>query len=43
MCLTNEGKKLMPHIHELTRVMESIREAARQDAEPRRRAARGDR
>lgn len=34
MCLTNEGKKLMPHIHELTRVMESIREAARQDAEP---------
>ncbi len=24
----------MPHIHELTRVMESIREAARQDAEP---------
>lgn len=34
MCLTNEGKKLIPHIHELTRVMESIREAARQDAEP---------
>ncbi|EHX6890483.1 LysR family transcriptional regulator, partial [Salmonella enterica subsp. enterica serovar Java] len=34
MCLTTEGKKLMPHIHELTRVMESIREAARQDAEP---------
>lgn len=34
MCLTHEGKKLMPHIHELTRVMESIREAARQDAEP---------
>lgn len=34
MCLTNEGKKLMPHIHELTRVMESIRKAARQDAEP---------
>lgn len=34
MCLTNEGKKLMPHIHELTRVMELIREAARQDAEP---------
>ncbi len=33
MCLTNEGKKLMPHIHELTRVMELIREAARQDAE----------
>ncbi|ERG01840.1 LysR family transcriptional regulator [Salmonella enterica subsp. enterica serovar Muenchen str. RKS4129] len=34
MCLTTEGKKLMPHIHELTRVMELIREAARQDAEP---------
>ncbi len=26
--------KLMPAIHELTRVMELIREAARQDAEP---------
>lgn len=34
MCLTTEGKRLMPHIHDLTRVMESIREAARQDSEP---------
>lgn len=34
MCLTSEGKKLMPHVHELSRVMSSIRQVARQDAPP---------
>lgn len=34
MCLTESGKKLMPHVHELTRVMASIRQAAQQDEEP---------
>lgn len=29
MCLTREGKKLLPHIYELTRVMETLREAAK--------------
>ena len=34
MCLTSEGKRLMPHIHDLTRVMASIRQSAHQDAQP---------
>lgn len=34
MCLTSEGKRLMPHIHDLTRVMASIRQTAQQDAQP---------
>ncbi len=34
MCLTSEGKRLMPHIHDLTRVMASIRQSAQQDAQP---------
>ncbi|ALR77731.1 LysR family transcriptional regulator [[Enterobacter] lignolyticus] len=34
MCLTESGKKLMPHVHELTRVMASIRQAAQQNSEP---------
>lgn len=29
MCLTREGKKLLPHIYELTRVMDTLREAAK--------------
>lgn len=34
MCLTSEGKRLMPLIHDLTRVMASIRQSAHQDAQP---------
>lgn len=34
MCLTSEGKRLMPHIHDLTRVMASIRQSAHQGAQP---------
>lgn len=34
MCLTESGKKVLPHVHELARVMETIREAAREDGEP---------
>ncbi|PXW46017.1 DNA-binding transcriptional LysR family regulator [Klebsiella oxytoca] len=34
MCLTTAGKNILPHIHELIKVMESIRHAARQDQEP---------
>ena len=34
MCLTSEGKRLMPHIHDLTRVMASIRQSAQQDVQP---------
>ncbi|NIF46159.1 LysR family transcriptional regulator [Enterobacter sp. Ap-1006] len=34
MRLTESGKKLMPHVYELTRVIDTIRQAARQDAEP---------
>ena len=34
MCLTESGKKVLPHVHELARVMETIREAAREDSEP---------
>ncbi|WP_213133560.1 LysR family transcriptional regulator [Citrobacter sp. FP75] len=33
MRLTSEGKRLMPHVHELIRVMASLRQSARQDAE----------
>ena len=29
MCLTREGQKLLPHIYELTRVMDTLREAAK--------------
>ena len=29
MCLTREGKKLLPHVYELTRVMDTLREAAK--------------
>ena len=31
MCLTREGKKLLPHIYELTRVMDTLREAAKKE------------
>lgn len=34
MCLTCEGKRLMPHIYDLTRVMDSIRQSVQQDAQP---------
>lgn len=34
MCLTESGKQLLPHVHDLTRVMASIRQAARQHGEP---------
>ena len=34
MCLTESGKKVLPHVHELARVMETIREAASEDGEP---------
>ena len=34
MCLTQAGKNIMPHVHELMRVMDGIRQAAQQDAEP---------
>lgn len=34
MCLTAAGKKLLPHVYDLTKVMASIRQAARQDDEP---------
>ncbi|MBB1201939.1 LysR family transcriptional regulator [Enterobacteriaceae bacterium 89] len=34
MCLTEKGKQLMPHVHELTRVISSIRQVAQEDAEP---------
>ncbi len=35
MCLTREGKKLLPHIYELTRVMDTLREAAKKESDPR--------
>ncbi|BBW69748.1 LysR family transcriptional regulator [Escherichia coli] len=34
MCLTREGKKLLPHIYELTRVMDTLREAAKKESDP---------
>lgn len=34
MRLTESGKKLMPHVYELTRVIDTIRQAARQGSEP---------
>ncbi|SQC91500.1 HTH-type transcriptional regulator YofA [Cedecea neteri] len=34
MRLTESGKKIMPHVYELTRVIDTIRQAARQDSEP---------
>ena len=34
MCLTAAGKKVLPHVYDLTKVMASIRQAARQDDEP---------
>lgn len=34
MCLTQAGQNIMPHIHELMRVMGSIRQAAAHDREP---------
>ncbi|SPX08482.1 transcriptional regulator YfiE [Escherichia coli] len=34
MCLTREGKKLLPHIYELTRVMDILREAAKKESDP---------
>jgi len=34
MCLTNAGKNLLAHVHELSRVMDSIRLTAQQDNEP---------
>ncbi len=32
--LTREGKKLLPHIYELTRVMDTLREAAKKESDP---------
>jgi DNA-binding transcriptional LysR family regulator len=34
MCLTEAGQNIMPHVHELIRVMAGLRQAAQQDAEP---------
>ncbi|MCW6283425.1 LysR family transcriptional regulator, partial [Klebsiella pneumoniae] len=34
MCLTAAGKNVLPHVYDLTKVMASIRQAARQDDEP---------
>ncbi|EMV31895.1 bacterial regulatory helix-turn-helix, lysR family protein [Escherichia coli BCE002_MS12] len=34
MCLTREGKKLLPHIYELTRGMDTLREAAKKESDP---------
>lgn len=34
MCLTREGKKLLPPIYELTRVMDTLREAAKKESDP---------
>ncbi|WPD76238.1 LysR family transcriptional regulator [Dickeya fangzhongdai] len=34
MCLTKAGKKILPHVHELTRVIDGLRQAAKQDEEP---------
>ncbi len=33
MCLTREGKKLLPHIYELTRVMDTLREARQKESD----------
>lgn len=34
MCLTQAGKNILPYVHEMTRVLEGMRQAAQQDAEP---------
>ncbi|MGY3903633.1 LysR family transcriptional regulator [Aeromonas lusitana] len=34
MCLTKAGQNIMPHVHEMIRVMAGLRQAAQQDAEP---------
>ncbi len=34
MCLTKAGQNIMPHVHEMIRVMSGLRQAAQQDAEP---------
>lgn len=34
MCLTAAGKKVLPHVYDLTKVMASIRQAARQTMSP---------
>lgn len=34
MRLTKAGESIMPHVHEMTRVLEGIRQAAQQDAAP---------
>lgn len=34
MCLTKAGQNIMPHVHEMIRVMAGLRQAAQQGAEP---------
>lgn len=34
MCLTQAGANILPYVHEMTRVLEGIRQTAQQDAEP---------
>lgn len=34
MILTNAGKNIMPHVYELSRVIDGIKQAAQHDAEP---------